>query len=261
MHEACRFSGRLGSANAWVWTVKGGVSFQSEGNASCDLQCASLADSQGSERARRPGGVASLLRAPRSLVARVRGPARLMLSGADIESAWSEGLVNPAYMVVAIVACAFVGYGAYLALSGVAGPRVTSRPGELSDPVQPTVQPTRGRNGSMHQIEVVLQPDCLGSVSEALRKAKIGPFRASDVTVFDPAAAPEGSYRGARYAIGRERVKVELVLPDHEVEPAVEAIRDGIDAFGEGYAELVVLPVHECVHLGPSPWTRRRSTS
>jgi nitrogen regulatory protein P-II 1 len=110
----------------------------------------------------------------------------------------------------------------------------------------------------MQQIEVVLQPECVGGVSEALRKAKIGPFRTSDVTIFDPAAPPDGSYRGTRYAIGRSRIKLELIVPDHEVEPAVEAIRDGIDAFGEGSAELVVLAVQDSVHISASPWMRRR---
>ena len=108
----------------------------------------------------------------------------------------------------------------------------------------------------MHKVEVVLQPDCLADVSAALRKAKIGPFQASDVTVFDPAAPPDGSYRGARYAIGRGRLKLELIVPDHEVEAAIDAIRDG---FGHGDAELVVLAVRDSVHLRPSPWMRSRA--
>lgn len=105
----------------------------------------------------------------------------------------------------------------------------------------------------MQKIEVLIQPGCVGGVSEALRKAKIGPFRASAVTIFDPAAPPNGSYRGARHAIGRERVKLELILPDCEVEPAVETIREGIDAFGEGDAELVILAVQDSVRLSPLP--------
>lgn len=112
----------------------------------------------------------------------------------------------------------------------------------------------------MHKVEVVLHPDCLAGVGTALRKAKIGPFQASDVTVFDPAAAPEGSYRGARYAVGRGRLKLELIVPDHEVEPAIEAIREAIDDAGRGDAEIVVLPLRDSVHLRPSPWTRPRAT-
>ena len=104
----------------------------------------------------------------------------------------------------------------------------------------------------MHKIEIVVQPDCLGRMSEALRKAKIGPFRTSAITVVDPAAPPDGSYRGASYATGRERVKLEFVVGDHEVEPALETIQQGIDAFGSGDAELVVLEVQSSVRVSPS---------
>ena len=95
----------------------------------------------------------------------------------------------------------------------------------------------------MHKIEVVVQADCLRGVSEALRKAKIGSYRASDITVFEPAKPDDGSYRGASYALGRERVKLELVVAENEIEPAVEAIRGGIEAFGRSDSELVVMPI------------------
>lgn len=90
----------------------------------------------------------------------------------------------------------------------------------------------------MHKIEVLLRAGCVGGVSDALRKARIGPFRVG---------------AGARHAIGCERVKLELVVPDAQVEPVVEAIREGIDAFGEGDAELVVLAVPNSVRLSSLP--------
>ena len=110
----------------------------------------------------------------------------------------------------------------------------------------------------MQKIELVAQSECLGGVSEALRKAKVGPFRASGVTIFDPAAPLDGSYRGGRYAVGRQCVKLELIVPDHDLEPAIKAIREGIDAFGQGEAELLVLTVRDSVRLYPSP--RKRAT-
>jgi len=111
----------------------------------------------------------------------------------------------------------------------------------------------------MHKIEIAVQPDCLGGVSQALRKTKLGPFRASAVTIFDPGAPFDGSYRGARYAKGRERVKLELIVQDNELEPAIEAIREGIDAFGHGETELLVLTVRDSVRLSPSPGPRPRA--
>jgi nitrogen regulatory protein PII len=111
----------------------------------------------------------------------------------------------------------------------------------------------------MQQIHVVIHPDCLGGVSEALLKAKIGPFRASDVTIFDPTTPSQGCYRGAKYAIGRACVKLELIALDHEVEAAVEAIQEGVDAFGKGHADLTILPIEDSLRLSPSPWTRSRA--
>jgi len=94
----------------------------------------------------------------------------------------------------------------------------------------------------MHKIEVVVQADCVGAVSEALRRVKLGAFRTSPITLFD-SELEHGSYRGATYALGRERIKLELTVADHEMELAVDAIRRGIDAFGRGDTDLMVLPI------------------
>jgi len=106
----------------------------------------------------------------------------------------------------------------------------------------------------MRKIEAVIPPESLGNVSEALLQAKIGAFRASDVTSFEP-GTPKGNYRGAEYALGHERVKLELVVPDQEVEPAVEAIRLGLD--GARGAEVLVIPVFDEIHLSARVGRRR----
>jgi nitrogen regulatory protein PII len=111
----------------------------------------------------------------------------------------------------------------------------------------------------MQKIEVVVQSDSFNGVYEALRNAKVGPFRASEVKIFDPAAPREGCYRGAKYPIGRERVKLDMIVPDQDVETTVEAIRDGLDAVGESHAELVVQAVGDSTHLSASVWTRARA--
>ena len=102
----------------------------------------------------------------------------------------------------------------------------------------------------MRKIEAVIPPESLGNVSEALLQAKISAFRASDVTLFD-AGNPKGRYRGTEYAVGHELVKLELALPDQEVESAVQAIRLGIQDAREG-AEVLVVPVFDSIHLSPS---------
>jgi nitrogen regulatory protein PII len=116
----------------------------------------------------------------------------------------------------------------------------------------------RIKEASVHKIEVVVRPDSLGDISRALRNVKLGVFQASEVKIYD-AAVPDATYRGASYAVPLERVKVELVVPDTEVEPAVEAIRASVEGFGES-AEVVLLPVADTVHLRPSGGRTRRVT-
>ena len=111
----------------------------------------------------------------------------------------------------------------------------------------------------MLKIEITIQPESLQTVTEALGRAKLGSFRVSEVTTFDPAAPPNGSYRGANYRVGRERMTLELIVQDHALEATIEAIRDAIDAFGEGDAELLVLHLEDSMRLSPSPWTRTRA--
>jgi nitrogen regulatory protein PII len=106
----------------------------------------------------------------------------------------------------------------------------------------------------MRKIEAVIPPESLGNVSEALLQAKISAFRANDVTLFD-AGNPKGRYRGTEYTVGQELVKLELVLPDQDVESAVEAIRLGIQDAREG-AEILVAPVFDSIHLS----SRRKPT-
>jgi len=110
----------------------------------------------------------------------------------------------------------------------------------------------------VHKIEVVVLPDSLSGVSHTLGMAKLGPFQVSDVTIFDP-AAPLGTYRGARHAIGHERVKLELVVPDHDVDSAIDAIQQGLDGFGRD-SEILVLAVEKAVRVSQLTGMRGRVT-
>ena len=111
----------------------------------------------------------------------------------------------------------------------------------------------------MQKIEVTLSDDCFTSVYAALRKVKMPSFRASDLKVFDP-SAPPAFYRGAPYPRAHDSLRLEWIVPDQDVEAAIEAIQDGLDDVGEGDAEVVVQAVVEARHLSPSVWTRRRKS-
>ncbi|HVP30042.1 MAG TPA: P-II family nitrogen regulator [Myxococcota bacterium] len=108
----------------------------------------------------------------------------------------------------------------------------------------------------MQRIEIVVHPGGLGAMREALRKVKVGSFRASNLMVFDPAGAASGSYRGSHYEIAQERVKLELTVPDHEVEPTLVAVREEIDALGMRDVELCVLAVRDSLQQTSVPQKR-----
>jgi nitrogen regulatory protein PII len=112
----------------------------------------------------------------------------------------------------------------------------------------------------MHKIEVVVESDSFPMVHESLRKSRVGPFRASEIRIFDPTAPPKGCYRGLQYPIGRDCLKLEWIVRDHQVETTVDAVRRGLDELGEGNAEVVVQSVEETAQLRPSIWTRKRAT-
>jgi nitrogen regulatory protein PII len=112
----------------------------------------------------------------------------------------------------------------------------------------------------MHKIEVVVESDLFLVVHEALRKSRIGPFRTSEIRIYDPQAPLNGCYRGVEYPIGRDCLKLEWVVRDQDVEATVDAVRQGLDQLGDGNAELVVQAVEESTQLRPSVWTRKRAT-
>lgn len=112
----------------------------------------------------------------------------------------------------------------------------------------------------MRKIEVILSPKCVEGVSKALREAKISRFFASDVRAYDGGAILEGSYRGARYAIAPDRVKLEVVVPDQDLAPALQAIREGVEGSLNGEAELFVLAVEDSLRLGAPPSPRPRAS-
>ncbi|HVP30040.1 MAG TPA: P-II family nitrogen regulator [Myxococcota bacterium] len=105
----------------------------------------------------------------------------------------------------------------------------------------------------MQRIEIVVRPGCLGAVREALRRMKVGPFRLSNVAIFESVAGPAGSYRGQSYVVPQERVKLELTVPEHEVEPTVVAVRAEVAALGKGDAEFFVLAVRDSLVPASSP--------
>ena len=101
----------------------------------------------------------------------------------------------------------------------------------------------------MWKIEAILRPASVDDVTEALKKARVHSFMMSDVSSFDTKRGPVGSYRGAPYTVGLERVKLEVLVPDDYVEDAIKGILGAASAPLSSEDWLIVVPLDEVVRI------------
>ena len=108
---------------------------------------------------------------------------------------------------------------------------------------------TEGEEITMWKIEAILRPASVEDVAEALKTARVHSFMMSDVSSFDTKSGPQGSYRGAPYTMGLERVKLEVLVPDDYVEDAIKSILGTARAPLNGEDWLIVIPLDEVVRI------------
>src|SRR5262249_1952163 len=108
----------------------------------------------------------------------------------------------------------------------------------------------------MHKIDVVINSDAFNDVLQAFAHARVGTFRVSSVKIYDANAPPSGSYRGLPCAVGKDCLKLELIVRDHEVRAALEAVQDAVDSFGHADAEVTVHALDQSTIMTPSVWSR-----
>ena len=93
----------------------------------------------------------------------------------------------------------------------------------------------------MKEVKAIIQPAMLGPVLEKLRAVDHLPaVTVSSVqgySVVHPEYAP------------REKTKVELMVPDEMVEPAVLAIQSGAHTGNPGDGRIFVIPIEETVKI------------
>lgn len=106
-----------------------------------------------------------------------------------------------------------------------------------------------GEGITMWKIEAILRPASVDGVTEALKKARVHSFMMSDVSSFDTKNGPVGSYRGAPYTVGLERVKLEVLVPDDYVEDAIKGILGAASAPLSSEDWLIVVPLDEVVRI------------
>jgi len=105
----------------------------------------------------------------------------------------------------------------------------------------------------MKLVSAVIRPEQLPAVKQALFDAEIRHLTASTVMGTAPQTEQQ-MYRGVQREVSLfSRVRVEVVVTDAELEPAIEAISRGSRETG-GWGRIFVQPIDEVVKI----WTGER---
>ena len=102
----------------------------------------------------------------------------------------------------------------------------------------------------MKKIEAIIKPFKLDDVREALTELGITGMKVSEVKGFGRQRGHTEVYRGAEYAVDfLPKVKIEVVLPDDQIERTVEAIIEAARSGKIGDGKIFVLPVEEVIRI------------
>ena len=102
----------------------------------------------------------------------------------------------------------------------------------------------------MKKIEAIIKPFKLDDVREALTEIGINGMTITEVKGFGRRKGHTEIYRGAEYAVDfLPKVKIELVLPDEQVEQTIETIIETARSGKIGDGKIFVLPVEEVIRI------------
>jgi nitrogen regulatory protein P-II 1 len=102
----------------------------------------------------------------------------------------------------------------------------------------------------MKKIEAIIKPFKLDEVKEALQEAGIQGLSVTEVKGFGRQKGHTELYRGAEYVVDfLPKVKIEVILSDDMVEPAIAAIIAAArtDKIGDG--KIFVYPVEQAIRI------------
>ncbi|WP_225030050.1 P-II family nitrogen regulator [Xinfangfangia pollutisoli] len=102
----------------------------------------------------------------------------------------------------------------------------------------------------MKKIEAIIKPFKLDEVKEALQEAGIQGLSVTEVKGFGRQKGHTELYRGAEYVVDfLPKVKIEVVLTDDMVEPAIAAITGAArtDKIGDG--KIFVSPIEQAIRI------------
>ncbi|MDP0927277.1 MULTISPECIES: P-II family nitrogen regulator [Paracoccus] len=102
----------------------------------------------------------------------------------------------------------------------------------------------------MKKIEAIIKPFKLDDVKEALQEVGVQGLSVTEVKGFGRQKGHTELYRGAEYVVDfLPKVKIEMVLPDDQVEAAVDAIVSAARTEKIGDGKIFVSPVEQAIRI------------
>ncbi|HEY8553476.1 MAG TPA: P-II family nitrogen regulator [Burkholderiales bacterium] len=102
----------------------------------------------------------------------------------------------------------------------------------------------------MKKIEAVIKPFKLDDVREALSEAGVTGLTVTEVKGFGRQKGHTELYRGAEYVIDfLPKVKIEVIVPDNQVDRCVEAIISAARTGKIGDGKIFVYPVEQVIRI------------
>ncbi len=102
----------------------------------------------------------------------------------------------------------------------------------------------------MKKIEAIIKPFKLDEVKEALQEIGVQGLSVIEVKGFGRQKGHTELYRGAEYVVDfLPKVKIEVVLPDEQVERAIDAIVQSANTGKIGDGKIFVFPVEQAIRI------------
>jgi nitrogen regulatory protein P-II 1 len=102
----------------------------------------------------------------------------------------------------------------------------------------------------MKKVEAIIKPFKLDEVKEALANVGVEGMTVSEVKGFGRQKGHTEIYRGSEYTVDfLPKIKIEVVLSDNQVDPAVEAIVKAAKTGKIGDGKVFVSPIENAVRI------------
>ncbi len=106
------------------------------------------------------------------------------------------------------------------------------------------------RTTNVKQVTAIIKPFKLDEVREALAEVGVSGLTVTEVKGFGRQKGHTELYRGAEYVVDfLPKIRVEVVLPDSQVEAAIEAVVKAARTGKIGDGKIFVTPVEQAIRI------------